>query len=172
MRSQDKIEKLQKTHSKPFSVQGIVEVDPLLDYYFNNQQDVIKKNTGPSMLKIDTDHDLVKPVINEMQKTLQPFKVRTAHFFDVTFPHIIHNDDQFNYPESYKAFTLPLKIYGDSKDIKLVMTQYYYGGPAKFFNGEQKTEDVYYNAPRPIFQVHHCNTKGIYDNFKKEHPSI
>ena len=57
MRSQDKIEKLQKTHSKPFSVQGIVEVDPLLDYYFNNQQDVIKKNTGPSMLKIETDHD-------------------------------------------------------------------------------------------------------------------
>jgi len=169
MRSQDKIDKLQKTHSRPFSVQGIIEVDPLLDYYFSNQQDVIKKNTGPSVLNMDTNHVLLKPIINEMQKNLKPFEVRTAHFFDVTFPHIIHNDDQFHYPESYKAFTLPLKIYGDSTDIKLVIfDQYYYGGPAKFFNGEQKTEAVYYNAPLTEYsQVHHCNTNGIDDNFKK-----
>lgn len=173
MRTIKQIQKLQNSHSNPFSISNVVDVDPLIDYYFSNQEDIIKKNTGPSVLKLDSNHVLLQPILKVMQEVLQPFDVRYAHFFDVTMPHIIHNDDEFDYPDSYKAFTIPLKIYGDSENIKLVIfDQYYYGGPAKFFNGEDEIEKVYYNAPLTEYsQVHYCNTKGIDDKFKQEYLS-
>jgi hypothetical protein len=173
MRNTASINKLKLTHSDPFVVNNIVNTSPLLKHYFDNEDNIIQKNTGPKVLKIDNNHDLLVPIIDTMQEKLLPFEVRYAHFFDVNMPHIIHNDDEFNLPQSYKAFTLPLKIYGNSNDVKLVIfDQYYYGGPAKFFNGQQKKENVYYNAPVTEYsQVHNCNTNGIKNTFKAEYLS-
>ena len=106
-----------------------------------------------------------------MQKKLLPFKVRYAHFFDVTDPHIIHNDDEFEFPDCYKAFTLPLNVYGNSDDIKLVVfDQYYYGGPAKFFAGEKSISKVHYNAPVTSYEnVQGCSYTVIEKNMKDEY---
>ena len=120
MRNSNTIELLQKTHSDPFSLKDIVDNEELLKYYFDNESNVIQKNTGPKVLEIEKNHKLLQPVIQKMREKLLPFKVRYAHFFDVTDPHIIHNDDEFEFPYSYKAFTIPLKIYGECDDIKLV----------------------------------------------------
>lgn len=171
MRDRATINKLKQTHSDPFSVKEIVDCKELLEYYYNHQSDVIQKNTGPKVLKIENDHVLLQPILQSMQKQLLPFEVRYAHFFDVTDPHIIHNDDEFEFPNSYKAFTIPLNIYGESDDIKLVtFDQYYYGGPAKFFNGEKSIENVYYNAPLTSYEnVQGCSDAGIQQDIKDEY---
>ena len=171
MRSNEQIQKIKQFQGIPFSVKGIVDPASLLEYYFSNNNDVIEKNTGPKVLEIDSNHHLLSPILAEMQKYTEPFKVRYAHFFDVTDPHIIHNDDTFEYPNCYKAFTIPLKIYGESNDIKLVIfDQYYYGGPSKFFNGETIIENVYYNKPLTEYSsVENRNTVGIKEEFRKEY---
>ena len=171
MRESGTVELLQKTHGEPFSVKGIVDSGELLKYYYNNESNVIKKNTGPKVLEIERDHKLLQPVIQILQEKLLPFKVRYAHFFDVTDPHIIHNDDEFEYPYSYKAFTIPLNIYGKSDDTKLVtFDQYYYDGPAKFFNGESAIENVYYNKPITSYEnVQGCSDAGIEQDIKDEY---
>lgn len=171
MRNSNTIELLQKTHSDPFSLKDIVDNEELLKYYFDNESNVIQKNTGPKVLEIEKNHKLLQPVIQKMREKLLPFKVRYAHFFDVTDPHIIHNDDEFEFPYSYKAFTIPLKIYGECDDIKLVtFDQYYYGGPAKFFNGEKSIENVYYNKPLTSYEnVQGCSDAGIEHNIKNEY---
>ena len=171
MRTKEQIEELEKTHGRPYAVHQCVDTDSLIDYYNANSGNIIHKNTGPKVLKIDKNHSLLQPIIERMQKDLNPFTIRYAHFFDVTDPHIIHNDDEFEFPKSYKAFTIPLKIYGDSEDIKLVLfDQYYYGGPAKFFNGEKAIENVYYNKPIIEYSNVTCkNNKGIDEDFRKEY---
>lgn len=171
MRTQDQINYLTKLHSQPYAIKNIVDTESLINYYFANEEKVITKNTGPRVLKIENDHVLLQPILEHMQKNLKPFTVRYAHFFDVTDPHIIHNDDEFEFPNSYKAFTIPLNIYGESDDIKLIVfDQYYYGGPAKFFNGEPDIENVYYNKPLTEYtNVVGTNNKGIEESFKKDY---
>ena len=171
MRDSKNIQLLKKTHGAPFAVKGIVDSGKLLNYYFNNESDVIQKNTGPKVLKIEKDHLLLRPILESMQEKLLSFEVRYAHFFDVTDPHIIHKDDEFEFPHSYKAFTIPLNIYGESDNIKLItFDQYYYGGPAKFFYGEKSIENVYYNTPITSYEdVQECSDAGIEQNIKDEY---
>jgi hypothetical protein len=175
MRTQNQIQLLKAHHSDPFVLQQFlssVEVDNLLEYYFSKEDKVIKKVTGPSVLKIKDD--LLDNIIERLKIQVGNFKVRYAHFFDVTGPHVIHNDDEFDYPESYKAFTIPLKIYGDSNDIKLVLfDQYYYGGPAKFFNKQDISSwNIHYNPPLTDYSnVENINDKGIDENFQKNYLS-
>jgi len=147
MRTQEQIKKIKQGQSNPFSVKD-VPLEGLLDYYFDNQHDVLQKSTGPRVLKVDPMHDIFYPLLSKLQNTIDPCKVRYMHYFDVTDPHILHNDDEFEYPNCYKAFTIPLKIYGDSDDVKLVIfDQYYYGGPAKFVNGEDTSDwNIHYNT--------------------------
>ncbi len=173
MRSKNQINLLKSHHSDPFSLSNFLtlqEVEDLLDYYFNNQDNVIKKTTGPSVLKIKDN--LLDNIISRIKLQIGEFDVRYAHFFDVTGPHVIHNDDEFDYPESYKAFTIPLKIYGNSDDIKLVIyDQYYYGGPAKFFNNQDtSTWNVHYNPPLTDYtNVENTNNNGISKTEKEEY---
>ena len=120
MRTQQQINKIKQGQSNPFSVKD-VPIQGLLDYYFENEHDVLQKSTGPRVLKVDPMHDIFYPLLSKLQNTIDPCKVRYMHYFDVTDPHILHNDDEFEYPNCYKAFTIPLKIYGDSDDINLVI---------------------------------------------------
>ena len=82
MRDSKNIQLLKKTHGAPFAVKGIVDSGKLLNYYFNNESDVIQKNTGPKVLKIEKDHLLLRPILESMQEKLLSFEVRYAHFFD------------------------------------------------------------------------------------------
>jgi hypothetical protein len=68
-------------------------------------------------------------------------------FFWTNYPHIVHNDDTFELPDTvYKGINLPLEFEGTT-DIypKLCFfDQYYFHGPAKFFNGS-KNIPTHYN---------------------------
>jgi len=160
MRSRQQITKLKKAQSPPVSITDIsIEVDKYLNFYYENKNHWVIKNTGPTFLqieKVDKNNELLQPIVNKLKDRFGSFKIRTSHIFDVTSPHVIHNDDTPEYPNSYKAFTIPLKIYGKSNDLKLVLfDQYYYHGPAKFFNGDIPNKHaVYYNKPL-------CNYKYV-----------
>tara|TARA_B100000963_G_scaffold45112_3_gene33650 strand:+ start:49653 stop:50348 length:696 start_codon:yes stop_codon:yes gene_type:complete len=147
MRTQQQIDKIKQGQGDPFSITNI-PIDGLLDYYFANQHDVLQKSTGPRVLKVNPMDYIFYPLLSKLQSTIDPCKIRYMHYFDVTDPHILHNDDEFEYPNCYKAFTIPLKIYGNSDDVKLVIfDQYYYGGPAKFVNGEDTSDwNIHYNT--------------------------
>ena len=149
MRTVEQINKLQETHSETVQFQDIVsfsQIEELKKYYYNSTNK-LQKNTGPKVLYVD-NHPFVQYITNYLQQFYRPFEVRSAHFFEVTKPHVVHIDDEFEYPDSYKAFTIPIETIGaPCNRAKLVMfNQYYYGGPAKFFQGE--SEDfmkVHYN---------------------------
>ena len=151
MRTPEQIAKIKLTESAPFSFNGLLsnaDVENLLAYYFLHQDSVIKKSTGPSVLKLDNNSPVLVNIVKQLSNVIGNFEIRYAHFFDVTDPHIIHNDDTFDYPNCFKAFTIPLKIYGDLNDIHLVVfDQHYYGGPAKFVAGEDtSTYNIHYNT--------------------------
>jgi len=147
MRTQQQIEKIKKGQGDPYSINNVVDVESLYNYYVFNEGNVVQKNTGPKILKVDPTEDLFDSLIKSLKKQVGDFDVRYMHYFDVTDPHIIHNDDEFEYPDCYKAFTIPLRIYGSSDDVKLIVfDQYYYGGPAKFVNGSDMSDyPVHYN---------------------------
>jgi len=147
MRTQQQIEKIKKGQGDPYSINNVVDVESLYNYYVSNEGNVVQKNTGPKILKVDPTEDLFDSLIKSLKEQVGEFDVRYMHYFDVTDPHIIHNDDEFEYPDCYKAFTIPLRIYGSSDDVKLIVfDQYYYGGPAKFVNGSDMSDyPVHYN---------------------------
>lgn len=150
MRTAEQIEKLKKTHSDPVQLHGVVSADlveSLLGYYHTHQK--IQKNTGPKVLHIKEEQGLIDELLVTLRKQFGNFKIRSAHFFETTVPHVLHIDDGKELTDVYKAFTVPLYVQGSSCDnAKLIMyDQYYYGGPVKFFNGDEQVEEVYYNTP-------------------------
>lgn len=147
MRTPQQIEQIKKGQGDPYSINNVVDVELLYNYYVSKEGNVVQKNTGPKILKVDPAEDLFDSLIKSLKEKVGEFDVRYMHYFDVSDPHIIHNDDEFDYPNCYKAFTIPLHIYGDSDDVKLIVfDQYYYGGPAKFVNGSDMSEyPVHYN---------------------------
>tara|TARA_B110000503_G_scaffold125542_1_gene193203 strand:+ start:2469 stop:3146 length:678 start_codon:yes stop_codon:yes gene_type:complete len=148
MRTVDAIEKIKTTQSPPAQLHNVLtskKIKFLLDYY-HNSTDKVKKNTGPSVLYVKEGQDVIDDILEILRKEFGNFKVRSSHFFDVTRPHIIHNDDDKDYPNCYKAFTIPLWCAGADTDISLaIFDQFYYHGPAKFINGDTRELPVYYN---------------------------
>ena len=116
------------------------------------------------MCFIEEDHKFISSTIDVLKSQFGNFKVRAAQYFDVLNPHIIHNDDDFHYPNSYKAFTIPLLTEGANCDLaKLIMfDQYYYGGPAKFMRNGPINRTEYYNKNLYMYNdVEGINDKGI-----------
>jgi len=177
MRSKKQIDYLKKSHSDATILKYNLShklITQLLDFYFSSNSTIVK-NTGPKILKIEESNSLLLPIIKSIKKEIGEFRIRYAHIFDVSFPHIIHNDDTNEYPSSYKAFTIPLKIYGQSNDISLVVfDQYYYGGAVKFVQGDHidKETKIYYNQYLTNYNdVEGLNSKGIDDKIKKKYLS-
>ena len=86
MRDSKNIQLLKKTHGAPFAVKGIVDSGKLLNYYFNNESDVIQKNTGPKVLKIEKDHLLLRPILESMQEKLLSFAPFPRNGHSIHFP--------------------------------------------------------------------------------------
>ena len=122
------------------------EINELIELY-HNKDNKIHKNTGPVVSYL-TNEPIFEKLVTRLKPLIGDFKVYSAAYFYVTFPHIIHNDDQFNLPMTFKAITLPLQLNYSGNVKKLpslcMFDQYYLDGPAKFFNG---SEDIptYYN---------------------------
>ena len=148
MRTQEQIQDIKQGQGDPYVIRDVADVNSLYKYYVLNKDKVIQKNTGPKVLEVNANEKVFEPLIASLKQQVGEFDIRYIHYFDVTDPHIIHNDDEFDYPNCYKAFTIPLRIYGNSDDVKLVIfDQYYYGGPAKFVNGSDMSDyPVHYNT--------------------------
>ena len=150
MRTHQQILAIKDTQSNPKQLWNMLtqdDIDILLNYY-NTSDKIIEKNTGPKVLHVKEGEGIIDNILGTLRKLYGNFDLRSAHYFDVDKPHVIHNDDDFDYPQCYKAFVIPLYVEGNTCDKAkfFVFDQTYYGGPAKFVNGEDVTDKpVYYN---------------------------
>lgn len=124
------------------------EISYLLDL-FNKSSNKIYKNTGPVTCDSIMEDSILDVIAARLRPLIGEFKIFSAAFFDVKFPHIIHNDDLKSFPRTYKAITLPLKLEYSGIKSELpklcIFDQYYLEGPAKFFNGDADIP-TYYNT--------------------------
>ena len=175
IRTLNQNELIKKNHSASKQyVNALTEndINDLINYYLESDE-IIKKNTGPKVLFLKPDYPIFQKVKNFVENNLDNYKIRSIHFFDTQYPHMIHNDDDYNHPMAYKAFVFPLKIIGQGSDAKFVtFDQYYYNGPAKFLNREHMNKKVFYNMPVTCYtNVAYKSNKLIEENFKKEYLS-
>jgi len=173
MRTQTQIDKIKEKQSKP--IQQLIflnesEVDNLLLYYNNNTDKAEIKPTGPKCLYIKEGEGVIDDILYRLREKFGNFKLRNAQIFDTTVPHILHNDDGKDLPNAYKAFTIPLMVFeGNELDAKLCMfDQYYYGGPAKFCNGEKFESNTYNSIVTDYKDVDGLNDKGISTDLRKD----
>lgn len=165
MRTLEQIQKIKHNQSSPVQLLNAIsnnDVLSLIDYYDTDL--IIQKNTGPKVQYIKEGTGVIDNILCLLRKQFGNFEVRSAHYFDVTTPHVIHNDDDFNYPNVYKAFTIPLLTEGAECNLaKLIMfDQYYYGGPAKFMRNGPVNRTEYYNKNLYMYNdVEGISDKGI-----------
>ena len=152
MRTQEQITAIKNTQSDPKQHWDILNYGNIIDlliHYNDSSKKVEQKSTGPKVLYVKEGEGVIDNILDKLRQTYGDFEVRSAHYFDVEKPHIIHNDDDFDYPQCYKAFVIPLLVEGATCDKAkfFVFDQSYYGGPAKFVNGEDVTgKPVHYNT--------------------------
>lgn len=172
MRTKEQIDQIKQYEQLPNVHENLVsdkKIKFLLDHY-HNSNDVIVKNTGPKVLFVKQGQEIIDDIIENLQKIYGSFNVRLAHYFDVTQPHIIHNDDDKTLPNSYRAFTIPLWTDGSDSDIGLVMyDQFYYHGPAKFINGETQESPTFYNQFIRDYKDVSYTTSNVINNQELSH---
>lgn len=152
MRTSEDINAIKNTlgDSKIFAdVLSPEKIEFLLTTYYNDNNK-IKKATGPTVAQVKEGDGIIDDVIEYLRAEVGDFKIRYAHYFETDTPHIIHNDDAFDYPQCYKAFVLPLHLeyatYSSDPSL-IVFDQCYFNGPGKFMNEEDVSEfAVHYNA--------------------------
>lgn len=174
MRTQLQIDKIKESQS-PATQQFIFlkehDIEKLLEHYNNHKDKVDEKPTGPKCLYIKEGEGVIDDLLIPLRKKYGNFKVRNAQIFDTEVPHVIHVDDGRELPNSYKAFTIPLQVTGGASplDAKLCFfDQYYYGGPAKFLNGEDYKSPTYNQAITSYEEVEGINDRGISDIWRKD----
>jgi hypothetical protein len=148
MRSQLDIARIKNRIEDPYSVENFISAEQIeyLINLFDTQGNKLHKNTGPITQDLDFADPVIASIINKLKELLGPFEVTAGFFFSTDYPHIIHNDDTFKLPDVYKGVTIPLKIYGANQVPDLCFfDQFYFHGPAKFFNGDELVP-TYYNT--------------------------
>ena len=129
------------------------EIEHLIDLYdcVDPHQPKVYKNTGPVTLDIHKylNDPVVNNIIERLKLSIGNFEITSGFFFFTDYPHIIHNDDLFQLPDTvYKAVTIPLKLDTDSviegNSQLCFFNQCYFHGPSKFFKGDTDIP-TYYN---------------------------
>jgi len=151
MRTSEQIYNIQKTISNPYAVADLLSHDDCIHLInlFKNDRNKIIKNTGPITLNLSSYFDdlVIKKIINQLKTHIGDFEITASFFFETDYPHIIHNDDTFELPNSvYKAITLPLRLdnFTGVYPKLCFFDQFYFHGPSKFFNGDESIP-TYYN---------------------------
>lgn len=149
MRTIEQIQKIKSRIVDPYVIKDFLtydEIESLVKIFNSDNESKIHKNTGPITLNIHPylQYPIFKTVLKKIENEIGEFRLMTAFFYTVHSPHIIHNDDLFELPEdSYRAFTIPLTIDGNMTSEKYprlcMFDQFYFHGPAKFFN---KNEEI------------------------------
>lgn len=155
MRTDEQISKIKSQFTDPYVVADFIDNNDLktLTEIFKGADNInaplVYKNTGPITLDINPYLNLsvFEKIFRNIKKEIGDFEMTAGFFFKTNFPHIIHNDDTFELPDSvYKAITIPLEFEGPTGVFgKLcIFDQCYFHGPAKFFNGSSNIP-TYYN---------------------------
>ena len=149
MRNQEQINKIKSQFGEPYSVENFIsqdDINELIEIYEHGNK--THKVTGPLTVDVKDclEHDVFKRILAGIQTEIGPFEITAGLFFKTNYPHIIHNDDTFELPDSvYKAITIPLYVEGQGVPKLCFFDQHYFHGPAKFFNGSMNVP-TYYNS--------------------------
>lgn len=149
MRTNQQIEKIKSTFSDPYSVENFIsqdDINELIEIY--NAGLKTHKITGPVTVDVKDylEYDVFKRLLAGIQTEIGRFEITAGLFFKAAYPHIIHNDDTYGLPDDvYKAITIPLYADGPGIPKLCFFNQYYFHGPAKFFNGS-KNIPTHYNS--------------------------
>ena len=146
-----------KNLAEPYVINNFLSQDDIgeLIEIYNHRQNKIQKHTGPVTSELRDDFNsipILKSIKEKILEAVGECEVYTGFYFNVTQPHIIHNDDDKQGPVVYKAFTLPLKIEMADVDEQpkypslCFFDQYYLEGPSKFFKGATANIKEYYNT--------------------------
>ncbi len=168
-RTQEERDVIVSTFKDPLTLENVLSKDDIKDLIdlYHSRQNKIHKNTGPVTSELREDFDNIpalKKVFERVKQEVGECKIYTAFFFDVTFPHIIHNDDDKLGPKTFKGITIPLEIeYHEESNTEqhpylCFFDQYYLEGPAKFFGGSPKEIETYYN--KPVYEYSQVQNKS------------
>jgi hypothetical protein len=158
MRTNSQIQQIKNNITDPYAISDFVSHEDRLHLinlfrthaaHEGPYSQVIKKNTGPVTLDLNLfPKDLIlQNTLSKLKKEIGDFEVTAAFFFETDYPHIIHNDDTFELPDTvYKGITIPLELTGFHEEYPKLcfFDQCYFQGPAKFFNGSNDIP-TYYN---------------------------
>ncbi len=178
MRTPEKISKILELVEEPYAVKNLLSEDDIdhLITIFDEQgsrtgpySNLIQKNTGPITLDLYEYYKdpIVEKILKNIETHIGKFEVTAAFFFRTDYPHIIHNDDTFELPDSvYKAITIPLLLDGFTKSYPKLcfFDQFYFHGPAKFFKGSSDIP-TYYN--KQVYE--YDNIHGLVETKVKDH---
>lgn len=175
MRTLEHVKHIESNNSNPFQLFDFIsqdENDELVDFYDNTDKEI--KPTGPTVVRPELDLPVFKTIFDRVKETIGDVKLDAALIFSTPWAHVIHNDDDVKGEgKPYKAFTIPLKLWGTAKDtdIKLMMfDQYYYHGGKKFYNGGPAPKKVANNPPLLEYtDVSYTNNKGIPTEIKERY---
>lgn len=180
MRLQEHKDRIISNLSEPFSVDSFLnkdEIDTLIEIFKKNETKIYK-NTGPVTVDIPKKNLTEFPIFQKILEKLKPyigenFEVYTSFLFYVEIPHIIHNDDSYDFPLIYKGITIPLEIVYNQENTGYpslcFFDQYYLEGPSKFFNGSSNIPTFYNKCVYEYSDVKNKNSKGISENIKEKY---
>jgi len=164
MRSQEEIKTIKSRISNPYELINFLTKEEIIhlisifeqELLTDKNNNLIVKNTGPITLDLFLFQEdaIIKNLLNKLKNILGNFEITAAFFFKTNYPHIIHNDDTFELPQHvYKGITLPLKAYGNFTEYPKLcfFDQFYFHGPAKFFNRDSEIP-TFYN--KQIYDYH------------------
>jgi hypothetical protein len=173
MRTPEQIYNIQKTIGDPYAVVDMLSYDECVHLInlFKNDPNKIIKNTGPITLNLLSyfDDPVIKKIINQLKTQIGDFEITASFFFETDYPHIIHNDDTFELPNSvYKAITLPLRLdnFNGVYPKLCFFDQFYFHGPAKFFNGSENIPTYYNKQLYEYSDVHGVTSHAFNDTDK------
>lgn len=137
----------------PFSVEKFLTDDEIAEFIniYETGKTKIYKNTGPITVNIDDDlknYSVFQNVFRRIKTHIGECEVYTAFLFYVEIPHIIHNDDAYNFPLLHKGIAIPLQLNYEKENTGYpslcFFDQHYLNGPSKFFKGS-KDMPTFYN---------------------------
>jgi|APGre2960657468_1045069.scaffolds.fasta_scaffold65134_2 hypothetical protein len=154
----------------PFSKEGflsIEEVTGLID--LSNSYDKIHKTTGPiTSIELKSEfktNPLLVTIFDKIKQVIGPCEIFSSFFFYVELPHLIHNDDNINYPIVYRGITLPLELEYIGEDTGYpslcFFDQLYLEGGARFFNKSKNIPTYYNKQVYEYSKVLNKNNNGI-----------
>lgn len=150
MRSIEQKTDIENHFSPPFSISNALSENERIELIsvFENSNEKIHKNTGPITVNLTQEllsGPILAKVLSMVRDRVGDFEVLSGFFFYVERPHVIHNDDSFEFPKTFKGITIPLCLEGEFTEHPELcfFDQYYLDGPAKFLRGYANVPSYY-----------------------------